>query len=348
MSQPFLLLLLLIITVIIIFWILRPVKGLFWRFQQSKSQRERINREDALKHILRSENYQRPVTLESMAGALFISTSQAAELVESLESSSLVQFEGETYRLTAEGRDYALHVVRAHRLWERYLADETGYSEADWHSRADLIEHHLTPAEADSLAAELGFPTHDPHGDPIPSSIGKMVPHGGQPLTTKPTNKTLRLEHIEDEPETIYAQLIAEKLSPGMIAYLVESTPERIRFWANGEEHVLAPVVAANISVIPLPDIVEPPDGGLQLSSLQPGEAATVLAISQACRGPERRRFMDLGILPGTRIEAEMTSPSGDPTAYRIRDALIALRREQADLIRIEPLEVTLESNVTV
>jgi len=348
MLQPILVLLALIIAVIVVFWLLRPVNGLFWRFQQSKNQRARINREDALKHILRSENYHRPVTLESMAGALFISTSQAAELVESLDSSNLVQFDGQSYRLTAEGRDYALHVVRAHRLWERYLADETGYSEADWHGRADLVEHQLTPADADSLAAELGFPTHDPHGDPIPSAMGKMIPHGGQPMTTMPTNKTVRLVHIEDEPETIYAQLVAEKLSPGMIAHLVESTPERIRFWANGEEHVLAPVVAANISVIPLPDIVEPPDSGLQLSSLQPGEAATVLAISQACRGTERRRFMDLGILPGTRIEAEMTSPSGDPTAYRIRDALIALRQEQADLIRITPPKDTLETNVAI
>jgi DtxR family Mn-dependent transcriptional regulator len=322
MLQPILVLLVLIIAVIVVFWVLRPVNGLFWRFQKSKNQRERINREDALKHILRSENYHRPVTLESLAGALYISTSQAAELVESLDSSGLVQFDGQSYRLTAEGRDYALHVVRAHRLWERYLADETGYSEADWHGRADMVEHQLTPADADSLAAELGFPTHDPHGDPIPTSVGKMVP--------------------------IYAQLVAEKLSPGMTAHLVESTPERIRFWANGEEHVLAPVVAANISVIPIPDIVEPLDSGLQLSSLHPGEAATVLAISQACRGSERRRFMDLGILPGTKIEAEMTSPSGDPTAYRIRDALIALRREQADLIRITKPKETLETNVTI
>jgi Fe2+ transport system protein FeoA len=47
--------------------------------------------------------------------------------------------------------------------------------------------------------------------------------------------------------------------------------------------------------------------------------------------------MMDLGILPGTTISAETVSPGGDPTAYRIRGALIALRREQADLIRINP-----------
>ncbi|RME45954.1 MAG: ferrous iron transport protein A [Caldilineae bacterium] len=57
--------------------------------------------------------------------------------------------------------------------------------------------------------------------------------------------------------------------------------------------------------------------------------------MTRACRGAERRRLMDLGILPGTLIRAEMVSPSGDPTAYRIRGALIALRKEQADRIYI-------------
>jgi Fe2+ transport system protein FeoA len=52
--------------------------------------------------------------------------------------------------------------------------------------------------------------------------------------------------------------------------------------------------------------------------------------------------MMDLGILPGTTIEVEMTSPSGDPTAYKVRGALIALRKEQAQLIQVEnPAQVT-------
>ena len=52
--------------------------------------------------------------------------------------------------------------------------------------------------------------------------------------------------------------------------------------------------------------------------------------------------MMDLGILPGTVIQAEMDSPSGDPTAYRIRGALIALRDDQADLIRIKSMQEAL------
>ena len=77
-------------------------------------------------------------------------------------------------------------------------------------------------------------------------------------------------------------------------------------------------------------------DGALSLNSLRLGEEAKVVAVSRACRGPERRRLMDLGILPGVRIEVAMPSPLQDPVAYRVRDTLIALRKEQAQMILIE------------
>ena len=148
--------------------------------------------------------------------------------------------------------------------------------------------------------------------------------------------------HIEDEPETIYAQLVADGIHLGIRVEVSEISPERIRLWADGEECVLAPVVAANVFVDPLPRDQEMEGPFETLTSLSAGERGKVLLISRACRGLERRRLMDLGILPGTVIESEMMSPSGDPTAYRVRGALIALRKEQASQIRIEKLvEVT-------
>ena len=68
----------------------------------------------------------------------------------------------------------------------------------------------------------------------------------------------------------------------------------------------------------------------------KPLEPDTVVDISQACQGPERRRLLDLGVVPGTVVTAEMQAFSGDPTAYRIRGAMIALRQEQADSIQVE------------
>ena len=76
-------------------------------------------------------------------------------------------------------------------------------------------------------------------------------------------------------------------------------------------------------------------DPSQTLDQLQPGESAVVTQL--ASTGLNRRRMMDLGILPGTRIEIEMKSPLGDPVAYRVRGAVIALRREQAREILIAP-----------
>jgi Fe2+ transport system protein FeoA len=73
------------------------------------------------------------------------------------------------------------------------------------------------------------------------------------------------------------------------------------------------------------------------LDQLELGKIATVTRVTST--GANRRRLMDLGILPGTQIQAELKSPLSDPVAYRVREALIALRREQAREVEIEERE---------
>jgi DtxR family Mn-dependent transcriptional regulator len=84
--------------------------------------------------------------------------------------------------------------------------------------------------------------------------------------------------------------------------------------------------------VLPLPE-AEAADGVKTLADFKPGERATVLGLARSCRGPERRRLLDLGFVAGTAVEVEMISPSGEPTAYRVRGTVIALHREQARLV---------------
>jgi DtxR family transcriptional regulator, Mn-dependent transcriptional regulator len=317
------------------FW---PRGGLVGRWCKWKLASSRVLNEDALKHLFNCESHGQTPNLHSLAGSLAINPDRAARLLAELEGRELVSSAGGRIRLTDAGKEYALQVIRAHRLWERYLAEETGFTPADWHGRAEQYEHFLSAEAVNSLAAQLGYPTHDPHGDPIPTSNGHLVGHGGLPLTALEVNQAARIVHIEDEPEAVYAQLVAEGLSPGMSVRLAEINPQRVRFWSEGAEHVLAPIVAANLSVLPLPAETMPLDPGESLEDLRLGQAGEVRFISPRCRGPERRRFLDLGILPGTVIQAELVSPSGDPTAYRVRGALIGLRREQARLIHVRPL----------
>ncbi|MCU0415523.1 MAG: metal-dependent transcriptional regulator, partial [Ignavibacteriaceae bacterium] len=211
--------------------------------------------------------------------------------------------------------------------------DETGVDELQWHHSAEEAEHRLTEADADALAAQIGNPVFDPHGDPIPSSSGDLPDKSGKPLTDLKFGEFASIIHIEDEPDAIYQQLVAEGLYPGMQVRMMESTKERVRFAANGEECLLAPLFAKNITVSSI-KFEKTVEGKFKnLSSLRIGEKGTVLGISKAMRGQQRRRLMDLGVVPGTEIVAEMKGAFGDPTAYRIKGASIALRKKLADRI---------------
>jgi DtxR family Mn-dependent transcriptional regulator len=117
---------------------------------------------------------------------------------------------------------------------------------------------------------------------------------------------------------------------------ILEKTASEIYCEINGSKKKFAIATAENITVFPLKNVDKISIPFKSLSSLKSGEAGRVISISKACRGQQRRRLMDLGVVPGSVIIAEMKSIGGDPTAYHIRGALIALRKQQADYINIE------------
>lgn len=317
----------------------RPRRGFLWRWRRLRRDSYRILIEDALKHLYDQEYKNLTCTISSLSGTLGISRDEAAKLLARLEALGLVRAQAEGFSLTAEGRTYALRMIRIHRLWERYLADQTSLEETEWHRKAEILEHNMTDADLDALIANTGDATYDPHGDPIPTSSGKLPPQKGQPLTDLAEGDFARIIHLEDEPDVIYAQLVAEGLHPGMGLRVLSKSRERIQFVADGEEIVLAPVVASNVSVVKIPQehVLEAPHP--TLASLRLGERGEVIGISRACRGQQRLRLMDLGVVPGTVISAEMRSTGGDPIAYNIRGATIALRKQQAEMIQIRPLK---------
>ncbi|MFV1966792.1 MAG: iron dependent repressor, metal binding and dimerization domain protein [Pirellulaceae bacterium] len=313
--------------------------GWYWWSRRGQRHGGRALVEDALKHLHDYEYRDQPASVESLAGVLAISVDRATQLVEDLESMGLVGSPHGSPQLTSEGRQYALRMIRIHRLWEQYLAERTGISEREWHGVADYHEHRITTDEANALSASMGHPRFDPHGDPIPTADGEVPPVRGQPLSTLSGGDLGLIVHVEDEPAAVYEQLLAQGLSRGMRLLVTEKTARRICVEVDGHEHVLAPVVAANLTIERLPKAAVSDSASRRLSDLVLGEEATVLGILPACRGPQRRRLLDLGLIPGTPVAAELSSPGGEPTAYRIRGALIALRKEQTALIRVRTHE---------
>jgi len=146
----------------------------------------------------------------------------------------------------------------------------------------------------------------------------------------------LEVIHLEDEPREIFTGLLDHGLVLGGRMEAIERDNRQVRVLVDGSQRQINMVEALNITVRVLPEGQHAGSRPLTLADLEPGEIARVIDISPACRGSERRRLLDLGVVGDTEIRVAMASAAGDPVAYLIRGALIALRRSQAAWIRIE------------
>ncbi len=158
--------------------------GIWNWINEIRASRRRRLEEDALKHLHACEWGGRLATVDSLRGALGISSGKAVELCERLQAQGSVEVvSAGGLQLTAAGEVIALQVIRAHRLWERYLADEARMPIDRLHSEADRREHRRRPRELRAMEAAMGFPEHDPHGDPIPRASGELARDGDGEVT---------------------------------------------------------------------------------------------------------------------------------------------------------------------
>jgi DtxR family Mn-dependent transcriptional regulator len=326
--------LLIFVAIVLISWLI--IKLIAKRhLLDSKVNKQKTLTEDILKQLYHVEQSNRTVTITDLSGALQVRRSKILPVVEATAASGLLHSTDEALHLTDAGRTYALKIVRVHRLWEKYLAEKTGFQKSDWHYLAEKMEHELNEEDINKLSASLGNPMFDPHGDPIPSAQGELTPVEWLPLPSYPVNKPGKIVHIEDEPGVIYQQILAKRILIGSHVMVKKSSNSAVIISSEGENHYFSPIVAANINVTPLSDEETYEENAVRLSSLESGEMAEVVGISQECRGSNRRRLLDLGILPGSAIEVDLKSPLLDPIAYRIKNTSIALRNSLADLILI-------------
>ncbi len=304
---------------------------------RSRTGRDRQRLEDGLKHLFDLEYRGRHGSLASLSGALKVPDHVALVLVSRMQTQGLLVARGAEFDLTREGERLALQVIRAHRLLERYFADEARLPLPQVHAAAERREHHLSPEAADRLSASMGHPAVDPHGDPIPTRDGFVPPAAGISATAWPMDQLARVVHLEDEPPVAYAQLVAAGISVGQTLRVIDTSPERLVLTDGENEFTLAPAVAANIFLEAAPASAIHANA-VRLADLSKGQSASILGLDEACQGYSRRRLMDLGFTSGATIRAALSTFAGDPRAYEIRGTLVALRREQASQILVQPI----------
>jgi DtxR family Mn-dependent transcriptional regulator len=328
----------LVLGIILIAAIFIPRVGLLAIYKTYRIARERELVEDALKHLLDREQHGRQASPESLAGTLNLQRTKVMRLIEDMETQGLLESRGSDVHLTTQGERWALHVVRAHRLWERYLTDEARMPLGKIHGESERREHSLTEAQLNDLDAALGHPTRDPHGDPIPTREGTLLKAEGMPLTAWQSESPARIVHLEDEPALAFEQILAAGIRLGQTIRILDRNPQRYLLTDGETEFRLAPAVAANVSVAPLPESEVAKANAISLAELTYDQRAEIVVLDEAVQGFTRRRFLDLGLTPGTIIFPELQNFFGDPRAYRVRGTLIALRKDQAAQIWVKPV----------
>ena len=244
----------------------------------------------------------------------------------------------EQLELTEKGEQHALKLIRAHRIYEQYLAEHSGYAPTEWHERAHRMEHLISDEEQSRIASLLGNPLFDPHGDPIPTQSLAMMPNDTCELPLK-EHTWWRITHVEDDNNKLFKQIADLGLTKDSMIYITEINSTSFSFRYEGEQMCLPLVAleAMNRVEVTKEEAESMPETRAQrLTTIEANEQATIVGLSPSCRGALRRRLMDLGFVKGSRIAIDMESPMRNPVAYVVRGTVIALRHDQAQYILIQ------------
>lgn len=172
--------------------------------------------EDYLKVIYKLQREGEAVTTTAIAARLGVAAASASNMIKKLARLRLVAhtpYHG--VALTPGGEKVALEVIRHHRLLELYLAQALGVSLDRVHEEAERLEHVLSEELEERIAAQLGQPTHDPHGDPIPTRDGAVENARHPLLADLGPGRGGVIVRVSDQSADVIRDLAAQDLLPG-------------------------------------------------------------------------------------------------------------------------------------
>jgi len=173
--------------------------------------------ENYIKTIFHLQNGQNTVTTNALAEKLNTKPASVTDMMKKLKAKKLLHYQPyQGFRLSHEGKKVALDIIRRHRLWEYFLAEKLKFKWDEVHAVAEDLEHVSSKKLIDKLDEFLGYPKFDPHGDPIPDSLGKMETN--EPMITLaelPINKTAEVTRVINQSEEMLELLQHKKINIG-------------------------------------------------------------------------------------------------------------------------------------
>jgi DtxR family transcriptional regulator, Mn-dependent transcriptional regulator len=208
--------------------------------------------EDYLKEIYKLQVEQGKATTSVLAERVGVSAPSATAMLKKLAAIGLV--EHEPYRgvlLTSAGEKAAIEVIRHHRLLEQYLSQTLGMPIDELHAEADRLEHALSEELEARIDESLGYPTHDPHGDPIPDTNLELPAGSERALADLAQGERATVSRVPDVDTELLRYLSSLSLLPGEDVKLVAVAPfgGPVTVLSGGTEHAIARELALQIGV---------------------------------------------------------------------------------------------------
>lgn len=195
------------------------------------------------------------VKTKELAAHLNVSLPSVTGMLRSLSDDGLVDYlPYKGVRLTEEGQRVAVRVIRHHRLVETFLVEVLGYSWDEVHDEAEVLEHAVSAKLAAAIERHLGYPTVDPHGDPIPPAEGAFEPVTGDVLLDVPAGASTTITRIHDQSPSFLRYLEELGLTPGARVEVLEHMPfdGPVRLRCANREATLSRAQLSRIEVVPV------------------------------------------------------------------------------------------------
>jgi len=208
--------------------------------------------EDYLKTVYLLREREGAATTTAIAAALGVTPASVTGMIKKLAELKLVRhmpYQG--VELTKSGEKIALEMVRHHRLLELFLFEALGYAWDEVHAEADALEHVISEEFEERIAARLGNPTVDPHGDPIPTKDGTIAVVKERALLTMLAGESAQITHINDASSEMLRYAASLGLTPTTRLTLIKVEPfgGSLRIQAGKAEHSIGRELAAQIFV---------------------------------------------------------------------------------------------------
>ena len=174
------------------------------------------SKENYLKAIFHLQEEEGIVTTNALANELQTRAASVTDMLKKLKTQKLLLYEKyQGFKLSNEGKKVALQIIRKHRLWEYFLVEKLHFGWEEVHEMAEELEHISSKKLVDRLDEFLGFPKTDPHGDPIPDSLGKFAMKQQVSLAEVPVNVTVEVSKISDQSFEMLELLKHKSISIG-------------------------------------------------------------------------------------------------------------------------------------